>query len=67
MARNDRRIGQEDQDSSRTLDAVAPLHTIGSSISRYMLSSVFGEGGFGIVCLAEQQHSVTRLVPSGPV
>ena len=61
MSRNDDHIGQADEDPSRTLDAVKPLYEIGSHIGGYKLLSVLGEGGFGMVYLAEQEHPITRL------
>ena len=62
MGQNDDHIGQEDEDPSRTLDAVKPLYELGNHIGGYKLLSVLGEGGFGMVYLAEQQHPIKRLV-----
>jgi len=56
MVQNDDHIGEEAEDPSRTLDAVNPLYELGSSIGCYKLLSILGEGGFGMVYLAEQQH-----------
>jgi non-specific serine/threonine protein kinase/serine/threonine-protein kinase len=44
------------------LDSIKPMYEIGSSIGCYKLLSVLGEGGFGMVYLAEQQHPIKRLV-----
>jgi serine/threonine protein kinase/pimeloyl-ACP methyl ester carboxylesterase len=44
------------------LDSIKPMYEIGSSIGGYKLLSVLGEGGFGMVYLAEQQHPIKRLV-----
>jgi serine/threonine protein kinase len=62
MSQNDDHVRQEDEDPSRTLDAGKPLYEIGSSIGGYKLLSVLGEGGCGIVYLAEQERPVRRRV-----
>jgi len=62
MGKNDDHIGQGAEDPSRTLDAVKPMYEIGSTIGCYKLLSVLGEGGFGMVYLAEQQRPIKRLV-----
>ena len=49
MAHNDDHIERMDDDPSRTLDATAPLHAIGSSIGSYKLLSVLGEGGLQFI------------------
>ena len=62
MGQNDDHIEPRDGDPSRTLDGGQPLHAIGSRIGCYKLLSVLGEGGFGMVYLAEQQQPIKRLV-----
>ncbi|HLB75058.1 MAG TPA: protein kinase, partial [Sedimentisphaerales bacterium] len=62
MDKNDDHIGQGDEDSTRTLHSIKPMYELGSTIGCYKLLSVLGEGGFGMVYLAEQQHPIKRLV-----
>jgi serine/threonine protein kinase len=62
MSQKDDHVGQEDEGPARTLDSVEPLYEIGSRIGGYKLLSVLGEGGFGVVYLAEQAHPIKRLV-----
>jgi serine/threonine protein kinase len=62
MGQNDDHIGQGAEDPTRTLDYIKPMYEIGSSIGCYKLLSVLGEGGFGMVYLAEQRHPIKRLV-----
>jgi len=62
MGRNDDHITQGDEDPTRTLGSIKPMYELGSRIGCYKLLSVLGEGGFGMVYLAEQQHPIKRLV-----
>ncbi len=62
MGQNDDHIQERTEDPSRTLDAAKPLHEVGGHIGGYKLLSILGEGGFGMVYLAEQQHPIKRLV-----
>ena len=49
-------------EESRSPDNVAAGERPGSSVGRYTLLERIGEGGFGVVYLAEQQHPVRRKV-----
>ena len=40
----------------------APTEAPGSSVGRYKLLERIGEGGFGVVYMAEQHHPVRRRV-----
>jgi serine/threonine protein kinase/Flp pilus assembly protein TadD len=40
----------------------SPLHDVGMQIDRYQLLSVLGEGGYGVVYLAEQRYPLKRKV-----
>jgi tetratricopeptide (TPR) repeat protein/tRNA A-37 threonylcarbamoyl transferase component Bud32 len=44
------------------LDLAPPAERVGAIIGRYKLLERIGEGGFGVVFLAEQQHPVRRKV-----
>jgi len=48
-------------EQSCTLD-FAPTEQVGTTIGRYKLLEQIGEGGFGVVYMAEQQHPVRRKV-----
>jgi serine/threonine protein kinase len=51
-----------DQQSDRTGFPESPAGKLGSRIGRYKLLSVLGEGGMGVVYLAEQQRPIRRQV-----
>jgi len=59
-------IGLEETDSNEQVDHTdspePPAGKLGSRIGRYKLLSVLGEGGMGIVYLAEQQRPIKRQV-----
>ena len=45
-----------------TVDLAPPAERVGATIGRYKLLERIGEGGFGVVYMAEQQHPVRRKV-----
>ena len=45
-----------------TLDRPAPTEAVGQQIGRYKLLQQIGEGGFGVVYMAEQHRPVRRKV-----
>jgi serine/threonine protein kinase len=62
MAENHDTVKREFLEFSRVLDSAKPVYEIGSTVGCYKLVSMLGEGGFGMVYLAEQQHPAKRLV-----
>jgi len=44
------------------ISASAPPESVGTMIGRYKLLQQIGEGGFGVVFMAEQEHPVRRRV-----
>ncbi len=55
-------IAMEQPGPGATVDLAPPTERVGATIGRYKLLERIGEGGFGVVYMAEQQHPVRRKV-----
>jgi tetratricopeptide (TPR) repeat protein len=55
-------IVMEQPDAGLTFDFTPTKERVGAIIGRYKLLERIGEGGFGVVYMAEQQHPVRRKV-----
>jgi len=55
-------IAMERPGIGATFDAAPSTERVGTTIGRYKLLERIGEGGFGVVYMAEQQHPVRRKV-----
>jgi WD40 repeat protein/serine/threonine protein kinase len=55
-------IVMEQPDAGTTYDFTPAAERVGAIIGRYKLLERIGEGGFGVVYMAEQQHPVRRKV-----
>ena len=54
--------GEADRPSSPPPAPLPPGERVGGTVGRYKLLERIGEGGFGLVFMAEQQHPVRRKV-----
>jgi tetratricopeptide (TPR) repeat protein/tRNA A-37 threonylcarbamoyl transferase component Bud32 len=55
-------LAMEQPGIGATVDVAPPAERVGATIGRYKLLERIGEGGFGVVYMAEQQHPVRRRV-----
>jgi len=55
-------IAMEQPALGATVDLAPSVERVGATIGRYKLLERIGEGGFGVVYMAEQQHPVRRKV-----
>ena len=56
------KLQSEHEDSFPTISSASSANVVGGQIGSYKLLSVLGEGGFGVVYLAEQEKPVKRRV-----
>jgi serine/threonine protein kinase/uncharacterized protein HemY len=55
-------LAMEQPGTGSTVDLAPPAERVGATVGRYKLLERIGEGGFGAVYMAEQQHPVRRKV-----
>jgi tetratricopeptide (TPR) repeat protein/serine/threonine protein kinase len=55
-------MAMEQHGPGATVDSAPPTERVGATIGRYKLLERIGEGGFGVVYMAEQQQPVRRKV-----